>query len=199
MNKSLPARFSETLIIWWRFGKEHGGDEFQVNQPQVITAHLGEKAERFRQEAGTPWRWWQVNDDLIIERPPPEGSLFGTDSRIYYLLDKGLAVIENVHMPAPDERWSWLVRITDFTFQEDLDCWLMKDLFIDIVVEEDNRTYHLFDLPDMAQALDLGLITPRQSGEILKRVDWLVNRLSKGEFPFEEIRYAQEAARQMGW
>jgi hypothetical protein len=199
MKKELPEEFSKTLIIWWRYGKEHEGDEFKINSSELVDAHLKSKYNRFRNASVDPGRWWQVDPDLIIERPPPGGQLFGDDSRIYYLLNRGLTVIENVHLPPPDDNWTWYIRICDFSFSDGLNCWLMKDLFCDIVVENDNRTYHLFDLPDMAQALDVGLITTVQSGEILKRIDQVVNAISEGRFPLEEIVYARAAADRMGW
>jgi predicted RNA-binding protein associated with RNAse of E/G family len=75
----------------------------------------------------------------------------------------------------------------------------MKDMFCDIVVEEDNRTYHLLDLPRMAQALDIGLITTVDSGAILRRVDWVVRRVTQGAFPLEEIQRGRAAAARLGW
>jgi hypothetical protein len=199
MNKTLPDEFSKTLIVWWRFGKEHERDEFKINSSDVVEAHLRSKANRFRGASMDPGRWWQVDKDLIIEHPSPGGQLFGEDSRIYYLLNRGLTVIENVRLPSPDDNWTWFIRICDFSFDQELDCWLMKDLFCDIVVENDNRTYHLFDLPDMAQALDVGLITPAESGEILNRIDLVVHSISAGDFPFDDILLARAAADRMGW
>jgi hypothetical protein len=199
MEGNLPQEFSKTLIVWWRFGKEQEEDEIAVYPDEVVAAHLREKVERFRRLDEEYWRWWQVDKDLIIERPPPQGPLFGPDSRIYYLLDLGLSVIEEVHMPPPDDRWKWYIRISDFIRDEKLGCWLMKDQFCDIVVEYDDRTYHLYGLPAMAQALDVGLITTAESGAILQRIDWVVNCLAKGEFPFSQIQRGQAAAKKMGW
>lgn len=199
MSVETPADFKKTLLVWWRYGREHGGDSFQVNPQTVIDHYIEDKVRRFRQQGASQWRWWQAGDDLIVERPPQEGSPFGPGSRIYYLLDRGYSVIENVHLPPPDDRWRWYVLVSDFLYDQGLDCWLMKELFLDVVVEEDDRTYHIFDLPDMAQALDVGLITPQESGSILKRVDWLVNCICRGNFPFEEIQRARQVAEQLGW
>ena len=57
----------------------------------------------------------------------------------------------------------------------------------------------MYDLPDVAQALDVGLITPYETRDILKRVDWLLNRIAKGEFPFPEVQRAQDACLKLGW
>ena len=199
MSKTLPDEFSKTLIVWWRFGKEHEKDEFKINSPDLVEAHLRSKANRFRGASMDPGRWWQVDEDIIIERPDPGGQLFGSDSRIYYLLNRGLTVIENVHLPPPDDNWTWYIRICDFSFSDELDCWLMKDLFVDVVIENDNHTYHLFDLPDMARALDVGLITSAESAEIVTRIEKLVQQIDAGEYPLEEILYARAAADRMGW
>jgi predicted RNA-binding protein associated with RNAse of E/G family len=58
---------------------------------------------------------------------------------------------------------------------------------------------HLFDLPELAQALDLGLVSKSETRDILHRVDWVVNQVSKGGFPFPEILEGQEACKQLGW
>ncbi len=191
--------FSKTRVVWWRFGREHGGEQLQVNPAEVLDAHFEEKIERVNRRTTEAWRWWQVDENLIVEKPPPDGPLFDEDSRIYYLRNRGISVIDNVDMPPPDDCWAWFIHIADFSFEERLDSWLMKDLFLHIVVEDDNRTYHLYDLPDMALALDAGLITSAQSADILRRVDWVVNKITNGEFPFDEILRGREAAERLGW
>src|SRR5262245_46811493 len=96
-----------TLVIWWRYGKEHGEEEFRVNSPEVIAEHLNAKAARFRQTSLSEWRWWQVSDDLIVEYPVPDQLFYRADTRIYYLPKRGLAVIENIHLHPPDDVWGW--------------------------------------------------------------------------------------------
>ncbi|MFO7624798.1 MAG: hypothetical protein R6V73_10640 [Anaerolineales bacterium] len=191
--------FEKTLIVWWRFGKEHGGEEFQVNPPEQVRTHLQKKIDEFRKTPADLWRWWQVDDHLIVELWDTSPEHTGPDTRIYYLLKCGLSIIENIHLPPPDENWKWCIRLSDFEYNAELGTWMMKDLFCDILVGGDNRTYHMFDLPDVAQALDVGLITPAETREILKRVDWVLTRIAKGEFPFPEVRRAQAACRQLGW
>jgi hypothetical protein len=199
MSTEKPGDFSKTLIVWWTYGLEHGAQDFRINPPEIVDAHIKRKVDRFRKVPDKDWRWWQVSKDLIIERPPAKGALFGEDSRIYYLLNRGISVIDNVYMSPPDDNWKWLIHICDFSYQHEDRYWLMKDLFCDIVVENDNQTYHLFDLPDMAQALDVGLITSAQSGGILQRIDWMVNSIWHNKFPIREIELGQAAAQRMGW
>ncbi|RPI28655.1 MAG: hypothetical protein EHM70_16500 [Chloroflexota bacterium] len=191
--------FKKTLIVWWHFGKEHGDENFQVNPPETIAAHIGRKVARFREQTEDDWRWWQVDENLIVERWDTSPEQSGPDTRIYYLLNCGISVIENIHLPAPDDNWKWLIRISDYEYNPGLECWMMKDLFCDVVVERDNRTYHMFDLPDLAQALDVGLISAVDTRNILHRVDWLVNSISRGEFPFSEVEKAQAACQKLGW
>jgi hypothetical protein len=57
-----------TLIVWWRYGKEHGEEAFRVNSLEIIAAHIDAQAARFRQTPETEWRWQPVDDDLIVER-----------------------------------------------------------------------------------------------------------------------------------
>ena len=190
---------TKTLIVWWRYGKEHGKEEFRVNPPEVVNRHLKGKVDHFRSLPEESWRWWKVSDDLIIERWDDSPGQTGPDTRIYYLLNRGVTVIENVHCPPPDDRWKWYIHISDFLYSSELETWRMKDLFCDVVVEEDNHTYHLYDLPDLAQALDVGLICSNDSREILKRIDWVVSNINNRAFPFPEIMEGREACHKLGW
>ena len=191
--------FKKSLIVWWRFGKEHGGEEFRVNTPEQVRLHLQKKVDEFHQTPEELWRWWQVDENLIVERWDTSPEHTGPDTRIYYLLNRGVSVIENIHLPPPDDNWKWYIHICDFDYHAELDTWMMKDLFCDILVAGDNRTYHMYDLPDLAQALDVGLITAGETREILKRVDWVVTSIVKGSFPFEEIKLGQASCTQLGW
>ena len=59
----------KTLVIWWRFGKEHGkGDGFGVNPPTIIEQHLDAKAAHFRNTPDEQWRWF----GRIRTEPRPE-------------------------------------------------------------------------------------------------------------------------------
>lgn len=194
-----PVPYSKTMIVWWRFGKEHGDDEFRVNPPEVINAHIQRKIDRFRKTPADEWRWYQVDPDLIVERYDTSPEESGPDTRIYYLLNCGLAVIENIHLPPPEDNWKWLIRIADFFYNKEMESWIMKDLFCDICVENDCHTYHMFDLPDLAQALDIHLITRGEARDILKRVDWFLNRVSRRQKPLPEILRGQETCKRLGW
>lgn len=191
--------YQQTLILWWRVGKEHGAEDFRINPPELIDDSLAKKAAAFRKTPPDSWRWFQVSEDLIVERWDDSPSHTGPDTRIYYLLERGLSVIENIHLPPPDDKWKWYIHLSDFEFHRGLSCWLMKDLFCDILVENDDRSYHLYDLPDVARALDVGLITKADTRDILKRVDWTVDCLYSGKFPFEEIERGREACKKIGW
>lgn len=188
-----------TLLVWWRYGKEHGQDECRCNDPQVVDAHLHRKIDPFRQTPQEKWRWFQASPNLIVENWEDSPGSAGPDTHIYYLLDKGLAVIENIHFPPPDDKWKWYIHIADFIFNEELGSWLMKDMFVDLCVEADNRTYQIFDLPDLACALDAGLISHQDSRRILERADWLVKQIVGGNFPFEEIECGRRACEKLGW
>lgn len=45
-----------TLVVWWRYGKEHAEETFRVNSSDVIATHLDAKIARFRQTPETEWR-----------------------------------------------------------------------------------------------------------------------------------------------
>lgn len=188
-----------TLLIWHRFGKEHGEESFRVNPPVVVAEHLRARAALFRgRTAADDWRWFQVDNTLIVERPTPDDVIFGPDTRIFYLLDQGLGILEDIRYPRSD-RWRWYIHLADYSFHQDLDCWVMQDLFTDVFVAPDERTTQVLDLDDLALALDLGLLTPAKTSEILRRTDALVRQIARGAFPFEAVLRGREACRAVGW
>lgn len=188
-----------TLLIWHRFGKEHAETEFRINPPEIIAQHLHNRAALFRGRTNPDdWRWFQVDDALIVERPSPDPVLFGPETRIFYLLKEGLAVLEDIR-PHRTDRWRWYIHLADFAFHTELDCWVMKDLFVDVVIAPDACLHQVDDLNDLALALEMGLITPAKAAEVLRRTDGLINGIVKGAFPFEEVLRGREACRALGW
>jgi hypothetical protein len=190
--------FQKTLVVWWRFGKEHGGDDFRINSLETISTHLDSKAAAFKAKHADDWRWWQVDDELLIERHDPD-RLFGPTARIYYLINRGLGVAEGINLPPPDDGWKWYIHLADHYFDSARGCWLMKDLFVDILVGGDDRQSRVIDLDEFAQALDIGLIDSTQASAILRRTDSTLTAIAKGQFPFPEIARGQLASQQLGW
>ena len=192
---------NKTLVIWWRYGKEHDprGQEFRVNPPGVVARHLDEKVAAFRNCPADKWRWWQVDDELLIERVDPNGLNYGRDTRVYYLPKRSLGVIENLRRPPPHERWSWFIHVADTFWDARRECWIMQDMFADILVETGGRVCRVMDLDEVGTALDLGLLTPPQASTVLRATDAALRAIEAGEFPFPEIVRAREACRELGW
>ena len=145
---------NKTLAAWRRFGREHGEDQgFRVNSADVVRAHIESRVAYFRETADDQWRWWQVNDDLIIEKPVATG---GADTIIYYLPAKQIMILENPSFSSlPD--WPWYVHMGTTEFDEKLDAWIFTDLFVDVIVKEDCQTHSIMDLDDRDQIKqDLG-------------------------------------------
>ena len=188
----------KTLVAWWSYGKEHDGDDLRLNSPEVIASHLDVKIAAFRATPDDEWRWRQMDDDLLVERPKPDSRWCGPDTRIYYLVKRGLGIIENIHYPPPDDRWKWYIHLADIFYDSARECWIMKDLFSDILVDGDNYTCRVLDLDDLANALDLGLLTPTQASEILRRTDLTLTAIARNEFPFPEIERGRAACRELG-
>jgi hypothetical protein len=188
-----------TLLIWHRYGKEHGESEFRVNPPEVVAQHLQKRAALFRgRTAPDDWRWFQVDETLIVERPTPDDVIFGPDTRIFYLLDQGISILEDIRYFRTD-RWRWYIHLADYSFNQDLACWIMQDLFVDVFVTPDERTNQVLDLDDLACALDIGLITPAKTSETLRRTETLIWQIARGEFPFEAVLRGREVCRALGW
>ena len=191
----------KTLIIWHRYGKEHADnpDELRVNPPEVIAAQLDTRRAHFRATPEADWRWWQVDETLLIERPLADEGSYQADTRIYYLLPQGLAVIENFHFPPPNDDLRWYIHLAEFAFDPARQCWVMKDMFCDILAPADTRAPLVIDLDDLATALDLGLLTPAQASRILRQTEAARRAMRRGEFPFAELERARAAGRALGW
>lgn len=189
----------KSLVIWWRFGKEHGEkDGFCINPPAVIDQHLDAKVAQARRTSAAQWRWWGEGN-LIVERPDPHGYGYGSDTRIYYLVDRGLTIVENIHLPEPWTLWTWYIHLADIFYDVRRQCWISKDLFCDVILTPDGRRYHVNDLGDLGHVLELGLITPATAHQILRRTDALLEAVTLGQFPFPEIAAARNLCRRLGW
>jgi len=191
----------KTLVVWWRYGKEHdpAGGDFRVNPPGVVATHIDQKVAAARHTPEADWRWWQVDDELLIERLDPNGLNYGPDTRIYYLPQRSLGVIENLRRRPPHERWSWFIHVADTYWDARRECWIMQDMFADILVERDDRQYRVGDLDEVGTALDLGLLTPPQASTVLRNTDAALRAIEAGGFPFPEIVRAREACRELRW
>jgi len=192
---------NKTLVVWWRYGKEHdpGGGTFRVNPPGMVSAHIDQKVTAARSTAEADWRWWQVDDELLIERVDPSGYNYGPDTRVYYLPKRSLGVIENLRRPPPHERWSWGIHVADTFWDTARECWIMQDLFADVLVEASGRVCRVEDLDEVGLALDLGLLTSEQTSTVLRTTNAALRAIEAGEFPFPEIVQARAACRELGW
>jgi len=189
----------KTLAIWWRYGKEHSEDNgFRINPPAVFEQHLDTKAAHFRATPDERWRWW-CEGNLIVERPDPDGYGYGPNTRIYYLVDRGLTIVENIHLPDPWQAWTWYIHLADISYDARRECWISKDLFCDVILTPDGRRYHVHDLGDLGHVLELGLITSATAHQVLRRTDVLLEAITLGQFPFPEIAAARNLCRQLGW
>jgi hypothetical protein len=183
--------------VWWRFGREHGEDDFRVNTPPTIAQHLDHKVERAHQTPATEWRWW-TDGEVIVEKPATSIH-YGEDTRIYYLIERGLTIVEQINLSPPRDRWYWYIHLADIFYDEQRQCWISKDLFCDIVLDPTGQVYHLMDLADLGYALTTGLISPAETTAILRRTDAVVSEISQGNFPFPEIEQARTLCQQLGW
>jgi hypothetical protein len=187
-------------IVWWRYGKEHdpAGSVFQRNPPEVVAAHIDQKLALLRALPPEAQTGWQLDEGLLIEKARA-GYGFGPDTRVYYLVERGLAVVENVYFPPPDERWSWYLHLAHIYPDAARGCWIKQDLFADVILDRAGREALVIDLDDLATALDLGLVTPAQTSAILRQTAAVVRAVLRGEFPFPEIERARAACQSLGW
>lgn len=169
-----------------------------MNPPAVIEQHLDTKIVQARQTPNDQWRWWYA-DSILVELPDPKGYGYGPDTRIYYLVERGLTVVENIHLPGVWGSWPWYIHLADIFYDAQRDCWISKDLFCDILLTADGKHYHVTDLGDLGQALQLGLLSTDTMSRILTRTDQTLEAIVQGHFPFPEIEEARLLCQQLGW
>ena len=187
----------KTRIIWRRTGKAHGEDAFKVNPPDIIAASLGAKLARFA--APKTWRWWQFNDEVLVEVPTPNQHYKPT-TRIYYLPRRHCVAIADLRFGGNRrERFDyepelyWYLHIADIAFAPTYDAWVFTDLFTDVLASRDGLIYRVKDLDDLAEVLQLGLIDPTKAATILRHTQDLLETLRTNHFPFPELQAAMDA------
>lgn len=195
----MQTELERTMVIWWRFGKEHGEEEFQANPKDIIDAHLDDKVTRFGTTPESQWRWWTVNRELIVERPGPNKYGFGPDTRIFYLPSTGMTIIEDIDFAHLRDQWKWYIHIADIYYDPKRNCWINKDLFCDILVAPDGRTHQILDLDDLGVALTKDIVTSREVSDILHRTDLAIDLISLGGLPLPEMGPGHIAFDQLGW
>lgn len=185
-------------MVWRRFGKEHGEEGgFKLNSPDVVSAHIQQKVDKFRQTPADDWRWWQLSDEIIIEKPSLKAGL-AHPKIIYYLIPKNWALVEDPGFYYGEEL-GWYVHVGDLTYDGIRGCWIFTDLFCDVIVKKDNRTHSVLDLGDLGYALELGLITANKTAQILTDTQKLIDLVRSGDFPPKEIYDSQKALDELGW
>ncbi|MBT5875616.1 MAG: hypothetical protein HOH43_19490 [Candidatus Latescibacteria bacterium] len=188
-----------TMVIWWRLGKEHGEEDFRANPKEVIDANLDDKVTHFGTTPDSQWRWWTVNQELIVERPEPNEYGYGSNTRIFYLPSAGMTIIEDIDVTHLRDQWKWYVHIADIYYDAVRNCWINKDLFCDILVAPDGRTHQVVDLDDLGVALTKRIVTPEEVSDILHRTNLAIDLISLGGLPLPEMGPGPVAFDQLGW
>jgi hypothetical protein len=189
----------KTLVIWRRLGKKHGeGQGFKKKSNEVIDHHLSKKAQFCKQCPENDWRWWQLNEELIVERPFT-GVGFAPDTLIYYMPIRKWALIEHISFPELDPKWYWYVHIADFQFFNQYSAWVMTDLFVDVVLEKNGIVHSVLDLNELALAKEIGIINTPQLKMALESCQALLNIIQKVSFPPSEIEECIRFSKSKGW
>lgn len=194
---------TKTTITWWRYGKEHERTDpnpphIRNNGPALAAQSLDARLARSRAESEDAWRMWQVSANLLIERVEnPYPTWARADTMFHYLLDEGIAVMENFY----SRRYGRInyIHICEYHYDATRQSWIMKDLFTDLLVSTEGRLITVLDLDDLAVAQDVELVTPHQVGKILHQTQRIIRNVVDGGFPFPEMRTAHRAAQQLGW
>lgn len=204
INQSPAAKgLARTTITWWRYGKEHERTDpnpphIRNNGPLMAAESLDSRLARYRAESPEAWRMWQVSPALLIERiEEPFPAWARADTMFHYLLDEGVAVMENFY----SRRYGRVhyIHICEYFYDKTRQSWIMKDLFTDILVSAEGRLVTVLDLDDLADAQSVSLVTPAQTMEILRQTQRIIRTIIDGGYPFPAMRAAHRAAQDLGW
>ena len=184
-------------IVWRRTGKEHGeGSGFRQNAQAVVDEHVSAKVVGQRTTPPEQWRWWQLNDDVLVEVPEPSEH-YKPSTRILYLPKRHYVAIADLRFGGHagqrrdwDPDLYWYVHIGDVRFREQLGAWVFTDLFADVTATRDGLVYRVKDLHDVAEVLRGGLLDAEKAAFILERTQALVEAMREGAFPFPEMQAA---------
>ncbi len=177
----------KTMIVWRRLGKEHGENAgYRVNPDEVVSRHLDDKLDGFRKTHETDWKWWQVNENLLVETSE-EINEVGDKTVNYYMPRNNWLIVKNVPYGMNHGGWKWYIHIGSMRHDEERSCWVFTDWFSDVLVKPDNVSHTVLDLNDLARGFELGLITRDEMTEILISTQALVDSIRDGRFPPAEL------------
>lgn len=178
----------KTLVVWRRFGKEHGeGRGFKINTQDIIDRHIEEKVNILSKTNENEWRWWKVSNKLIIEKVISNENS-DMQKVFYYLPHKNWIIVKNFHSNHLGGEWNWYIHIGDIDYSEKYNCWIFTDLFCDIIVQSDKKTHSILDLDELGNVFNMGLIDSKRMVKILNSTQELIDNIREGNFPPEEIQ-----------
>lgn len=181
----------KTLVAWRRLGKEYGEDlGFRVNSEDIINKHIDDKVNKYNATPDSEWRWWHINDELLIEKSKTNSDI--DNPRIfYYIPNKNWLIIKNIIDGNSDYGWKWFIHIGKTSFDNSRNCWIFTDWFSDVIVKEDCISHSVLDLDESGGALNLGLIDQNQMSEILSSTQELVDSIRNGNFLRKKLKHIQ--------
>ncbi len=177
----------KTMVVWRRLGKEHGENAgYRVNPDEVVNQHLDTKLDSFRQTDETDWKWWHINENLLVETSE-ETNDAGDVTTNYYLPHRNWLIVENFPYGGNHDGWKWYIHIGSTRYDDTRSCWIFTDWFSDVLVKPDNVSHTVLDLHDLARGFELGLIAKEEMTEILISTQTLVDSIRNGQFPPAEL------------
>ena len=183
----------KTLVVWRQVGKEHGGDEkIRQNSPIDIAAHLQSKVDLFHETADTDWRWYMLDEQVLVERPFSSTHL-NEDSRIFYLPRRYCSVIQYASFPDFCAEPCWCIYVGPTQYDASLRSWIFEDRHVRLLVHPDGKTHTVEHLDQLFETFHVGAMTRMELGATLKHTQQLIDMIRKGRFPAKEILRYQEA------
>ena len=175
------------LVVWHRFGKEHGEDTgFRRNSPEIVKKSIEDKIAALGKTEEDRWEWYAVSDEVLVEFPNHRRHS-DDSSAFYYLPKRHWTVMDRHYHPGFDPPWRWYVHIGDFQCDIESQTWVFRDLFVDVLIQEDGRTHKVYDLDDLAEVLEKDIIDQPTCGRILRYAQETIDLLLDGGFPPPEL------------
>ena len=94
--------------------------------------------------------------------------------------------------PNVAEQYVHYIHVGKTAYDAQRGCWVFVDWFVDVLVSEDCSRFTVWDLGDVAEVFEKGIITAEAMCGILRSAAKAIKLVEEGGFPLEDMHLAKE-------
>jgi uncharacterized protein len=156
-----------------------------VHPPKIVTYNLLEKTSTIN-DACFKVDTYEVTDPWLYVTRPLIGHSHISYLKGFVIYDLGIQISQFKYHTAnvPDKYGFYDYYVDVGTVKKDKSLWLLKDLYLDILVVQ-TKAAHILDTDEFLQALQENLITPDEAAFALTTTHDLINGLANCHYNLE--------------